>query len=88
MARCNICQKKIRIGRRVSHSGIKTRRIFKPNIHTAWVSKNGKWVRMKLCTKCLRKVRKEQKEKLGSKFVGQKRKISGQSPELKIIGLG
>lgn len=67
--RCDICGKRRVIGRKVSHSGVKTRRIFKPNIHTAWVIKNGRRIRMRLCTKCLRRIRKEQKEKPAPKSV-------------------
>lgn len=74
MARCEVCFKKRRFGRLVSHSGIRTPRLFKPNLHTAWVIEDGVRVRMKLCTKCLRKVRKEQEE-LKKKVEAKKAKI-------------
>jgi len=55
----------------------KTVKIFKPNIHRVWVFKeNGQKVRMRLCTKCLRKVRKEQvelKKRLEAKKEAQKK---------------
>jgi len=46
-------------GHNVSHSKRRTRRIFKPNLHRAKVTVNGITRRMKLCTKCLRKFKKE-----------------------------
>jgi len=41
-------------GHNVSHSKRRTRKIFKPNLHTARIVINGNVTRMKLCTKCLR----------------------------------
>lgn len=41
-------------GHNVSHSKRRTRRIFKPNLHTSRVEVNGVMKRMKLCTKCMR----------------------------------
>lgn len=41
-------------GHNVSHSKRRTRKIFKPNLHTARIVINGNAIRMKLCTKCLR----------------------------------
>jgi len=52
MARCTICGKHNRVGRLVSHSGIRTSRLFKANLH--------KYQGRVFCTKCLRKYKKEQ----------------------------
>jgi large subunit ribosomal protein L28 len=52
--KCNNCGKGVMYGHNVSHSKRRTRKIFKPNLHTARILINGNFVRMKLCTKCLR----------------------------------
>ncbi len=36
-----------------------TRKVFKPNLHAASVEVSGKILKMRLCTKCLRKLRKD-----------------------------
>lgn len=59
--RCAKCGKGILRGRRVTFSGKRNKRIFKPNLHTLWVVERGKRVRKKFCTKCLRRVKKEKK---------------------------
>ena len=41
-------------GHNVSHSKRRTRRIFKPNLHTSRIEVNGIMKRMKLCAKCMR----------------------------------
>lgn len=52
--KCANCGKGVMYGHNVSHSKRRTRKIFKPNLHTARILINGNYVRMKLCTKCLR----------------------------------
>ena len=52
--RCANCNKGVMYGHNVSHSKRRTRKIFKPNLHSARILINGNFVRMKLCTKCLR----------------------------------
>ena len=52
--RCDNCGKGIMIGHRVSHAKNRTRRIFKPNLHSARILRGAGYVTMKLCTKCLR----------------------------------
>lgn len=55
MAKCERCGKGPGFGNNVSHSQVKTRRQFKPNIQKFLVTKpNGNTVRMKLCTRCAR----------------------------------
>mgnify|MGYP001578492589 CR=1 FL=1 len=52
--KCQNCGKGIMYGHNVSHSKRRTRRIFKPNLHTSRVEVNGLMKRMKLCAKCMR----------------------------------
>lgn len=67
--RCSICNKKTQIGRQSRHHrGVagkqwmkraqKTLRLFKPNLQ--WATIDG--VRIRVCTKCLKLVKKGQKE--------------------------
>lgn len=57
--RCEICGKGRQVGHRVSHSKRRTRRIFKPNLQWGRVLVGGVRKRMRLCTKCLRKVKEK-----------------------------
>lgn len=52
--KCENCGKGVMYGHNVSHSKRRTRKIFKPNLHSARISLSGKTVKAKLCTKCLR----------------------------------
>ncbi len=52
--KCNNCGKGVMYGHNVSHSKRRTRKIFKPNLHTARILISGRFMRIKLCTKCLR----------------------------------
>lgn len=47
------------IGHNVSHAKNRTRKIFKPNLHSAKVMVNGVSKKMRLCTKCLRLLKKK-----------------------------
>lgn len=71
---CDICAKKKQIGRQSRHhKGVagkqwakrapKTLRVYKPNLQ--WATFDG--LRMKLCTKCLKLIRKGQKEAILAK---------------------
>ncbi len=57
-ARCDICGKGPIFGNRVSHSHRITRRSWRPNLHKVTVLINGEKKRIRVCTKCLRKVQK------------------------------
>ncbi len=57
--KCSNCKKGIMYGHNVSHSKRRTVRTFKPNLHASRISVNGNIVQMKLCTKCLRTMKKE-----------------------------
>lgn len=53
-AKCFNCGKGIMYGHNVSHAKNRTRRIFKPNLHTVRINVGGQRKTMRLCTKCLR----------------------------------
>ena len=52
--KCGNCGKGVMYGHNVSHSKRRTRKIFKPNLHSTRINLGGRFVRLKLCTKCLR----------------------------------
>jgi large subunit ribosomal protein L28 len=54
MAKCASCGKGPSFGNAVSFSQRHTRRRFNPNLQTVTVVKDGKPVRVKICTRCLR----------------------------------
>ena len=58
MAKCEICGKTPSFGHNVSHSNVKTKRQWKPNIQKASVYKDGRRHRIKVCTRCLRTLNK------------------------------
>jgi large subunit ribosomal protein L28 len=53
-AQCFNCGKGIMYGNNVSHAKNRTKRIFKPNLHSARIVVSGVQKRVKLCTKCQR----------------------------------
>ncbi|ACM93566.1 ribosomal protein L28 [Nautilia profundicola AmH] len=59
MARkCEICGKGPQFGNRVSHSNRKTRHKFNPNIQSVRIEINGVSRKVKICTSCLRSLKK------------------------------
>ncbi len=73
--KCELCKKGIIVGsQHTHHPGVAggrwkkraphTQKIFKPNLHVARVVVNGVSKRMKLCTKCLRRVKEGMKKKV------------------------
>ena len=54
MAKCEICGKFPRKGMQVSHSHIRTKRTWAPNIQTVKADVDGHIKRIKVCTGCLR----------------------------------
>jgi large subunit ribosomal protein L28 len=56
--KCMSCGKGVMYGHNVSHSKRRTPRVFKPNLHSARVQTTTGFVRLKLCTKCLRTIKK------------------------------
>ena len=57
MAMCEICSKRRRAGKNVSHSNRHTNRWFFPNVQRAVIVVKGKRQRVSLCTRCLRTAR-------------------------------
>lgn len=58
MAKCEICGKTPAFGHSVSHSNVRSKRQFRPNIQKVTVYKDGRPQRMNLCTRCLRTMSK------------------------------
>ena len=58
MAKCEMCGKTPSFGHSVSHSNVRTKRQWKPNIQKVTVYRDGKPKSMKLCTRCLRTLNK------------------------------
>ncbi len=52
--RCEICHKGIQYGHNVSHSNRKTKRVWRPNIQKVRALRDGRVVRMTVCTRCIR----------------------------------
>jgi large subunit ribosomal protein L28 len=55
--KCYNCGKGIMVGHNVSHAKNRTRKVFKPNLHSARVVVDGTSMKVRLCTKCLRDLR-------------------------------
>ena len=60
---CERCGKGIMRGHAVSHAKNRSKRVFRPNLQTLRVKTDGQRRKMTLCTKCVRIVRREMKEK-------------------------
>lgn len=60
--KCMYCGKGVMYGHNVSHSKRRTPRTFKPNLHSARVQTTTGFIRLKLCTKCLRTIKKVRME--------------------------
>lgn len=58
MAKCDICGKTPSFGHNVSHSNVRTKRQWKPNIQKVIIVKDGKSQRLTVCTRCLRTLSK------------------------------
>lgn len=58
--RCEISGKETRAGNTISHSHIRTRRKFKPNlvIRRVFLADENRWVRLKISTRMLRTLNK------------------------------
>ncbi|HAS05003.1 MAG TPA: 50S ribosomal protein L28 [Dehalococcoidia bacterium] len=52
--KCDICDKTMLFGNNVSHSKRHTRKQSMPNIHKIRAEVDGKAMRVKICTRCLR----------------------------------
>lgn len=54
MAKCEVCGKGISTGIKLSHSHIRTKRTWSPNIQKVRAVVNGTPKRINVCTRCLR----------------------------------
>lgn len=54
MAKCAVCGKQVISGHQASHSNIKTKRTWTPNIQRVRAIVNGSPRRIHVCTRCLR----------------------------------
>ena len=52
--RCDICDKGPQYGHNVSHSKVRTKRRFMPNLHKAKFMINGRLQTAMVCTRCIR----------------------------------
>jgi len=52
--KCEICGKDAEVGMQVSHSHIRTKRRWNPNLQRVKAIVDGRPVRIKVCTRCLR----------------------------------
>jgi large subunit ribosomal protein L28 len=53
-SKCQICQKKAVYGNNVSHSHVKTRRRWNPNIQTIHITTSGNRKKINVCTSCIK----------------------------------
>ena len=61
--KCANCGKGVMYGHNVSHAKNRTKRLFKPNLHSIRIVVDGIGKRVRLCTKCLRKLKKAMTKK-------------------------
>ncbi len=54
MAKCKVCGKGPMTGNNVSHSHLKTRRVWQPNVKRIKIDLNGKIKKVNVCTRCIR----------------------------------
>jgi large subunit ribosomal protein L28 len=59
--KCDYCHKGIGYGHMVSHAKNRLARIFKPNLQKLKVLRNGITVRVKFCTHCIKRLKKDKK---------------------------
>jgi large subunit ribosomal protein L28 len=52
--KCDVCGKTVSVGNTVSHSQIKTKRTWSPNLQRVRAVVNGETKRISVCTRCLR----------------------------------
>jgi len=51
---CEVCGKGIMVGHRISHAHNVSKRTWRPNLRTVRANLDGRTVRLKVCTRCLR----------------------------------
>ncbi|MBI5465463.1 50S ribosomal protein L28 [Candidatus Gottesmanbacteria bacterium] len=76
--RCQICGKSKQVGHNVSYSKRRTRRVFLPNLRKVKLSLAGKVKKVKICMKCLKKMKKPSFAKATE---GKERKVKPGVPQ-------
>jgi large subunit ribosomal protein L28 len=58
---CQLTGKRPQVGHKVSHSNVKTKRRFLPNLFTKrfFIPETGQWVTLKVCSSALRNIDKK-----------------------------
>jgi large subunit ribosomal protein L28 len=51
---CAVCGKGVHSGMQISHSHVRTKRTWAPNLQSVRTVINGKPVRLQVCTRCLK----------------------------------
>ena len=51
---CEVCEKSLMSGHKVSHSNRKSNRVWAPNVQNIRVMVEGRPMRLNVCTRCLR----------------------------------
>ena len=51
---CYVCGKGVAFGNNVSHANNRTRRVWTPNLQVARVVADGKVIKVRVCTRCLK----------------------------------
>jgi len=64
--KCMNCGKGSMVGHNVSHAKNRTRKVFKPNLHSARIPVGNTLRTVKLCTKCLRMVKRSMLSELSA----------------------
>ena len=59
--RCELCYKSGMSGNNVSHSNRHTKTRFKANVHKQTLFQDGKQIKVKICSRCLRSLQKSSK---------------------------
>lgn len=67
MTGCNLCSKGTKIGKNRSHAQNRTARTFKANIQKVTLTLGEDKIEGKFCTKCLKKLKNEVKQKTALK---------------------
>ena len=58
--KCDNCAKGMEMGHRVSHAKNRTNHMFRPNLQNKTLMVGGRRMRVKLCTKCIKLMRKNE----------------------------
>lgn len=69
---CDFSGKRRMSGNNVSHSNRKTRRVFKPNVHSkTYVLSSGRKIKVKVCTRVMRTIDKYGIDKVYADYLAQ-----------------